>query len=112
VNIDWAGLALERATKTPLNDYLHKNIFEPLGLKNISMTPTQSMKDRLVHLHQRDADGKLSRRDHLQRRALAVESQEAKDLLFHSAGAGLFATPSDYGRMLTVAHFVPMVHRY
>lgn len=102
VNLDWAGLALERATKTRLNDYMQKNIFQPLGLENINMFPTPSMKERLVHLHQRGADGKLTRRDHLHRRALAVESKEAKDLIFHSGGAGLFATTADYGRIISV----------
>lgn len=97
VNLDWAGLALERATKTRLNDYMQKNIFQPLGLENINMFPTPSMKERLVHLHQRGADGKLTRRDHLHRRVLAVESKEAKDLIFQSGGAGLFSTTADYG---------------
>lgn len=100
--MDWAGLALERATKTRLNDYMQKNIFQPLGLEDINMFPTASMKKRLVNLHQRGTDEKLSIRDHLHRRALAVKSQEAKDLIFHSGGAGLFATPKDYGSMFSM----------
>lgn len=38
VNIDFAGLALERITGLSLNEYCHKNIFEPLNLRNICKT--------------------------------------------------------------------------
>lgn len=102
VNIDFAGLALERATGLTLNDYCHKNIFEPLGLKNISMFPTTEMKKKLAHMHQRKHDGSLIVRDHLLRKPLVVESSEVKDVL-NSGGAGAFATPSDYARKLVRA---------
>lgn len=32
-NIDWAGIALERASGMGLNDWIQKNITQPLGLK-------------------------------------------------------------------------------
>lgn len=48
INIDWAGIVLERATKTSLNDHIQKNIMEPLGLKNINMLPTPEMKKQLA----------------------------------------------------------------
>lgn len=100
VNIDFAGLALQRATGMSLNDYMHKNIFQPLGLKNISMFPTESMKQKLAHMHQRKADGSLIPRDHLLRKPLVVEASEASDV-FNSGGAGCFSTPSDYCRKYT-----------
>ncbi|KAJ9227009.1 hypothetical protein DTO027B5_7475 [Paecilomyces variotii] len=37
VNIDWAGILFERATGVSLNEYVHRNIFGPLELQNISM---------------------------------------------------------------------------
>jgi CubicO group peptidase (beta-lactamase class C family) len=98
VNIDYAGLALERLTKTSLNDYCHKNIFEPLGLKNISMFPTADMKKKLAFMHQRKPDGTIIARDHLLRKPLVVESAGVKDV-FNSAGAGAFSKPADYARM-------------
>lgn len=100
VNIDIAGLALERVTGLSLNDYCHKNIFEPLGLKNISLLPNSEMKQKLATMHQRSADGSLIVRDHLLRKALVVEASEAKSM-FNSGGAGAFAKPSDYARMLS-----------
>lgn len=97
VNIDFAGLALERATGSSLNDYCHNNIFKPLGLKNISMFPTAEMKTQLAYMNHRNKDGSLIARDHLLRKPLVVESTEKKNVL-NSAGAGCFAKPSDYAR--------------
>ncbi|KNG46629.1 beta-lactamase-like protein [Stemphylium lycopersici] len=99
VGIDFAGLALERVTNLSLNDYCHKNIFEPLGLKNISMFPNDGMKKRLANMNQRTHDGKLIGRDHLLRKPLFVESNEVKDVL-NSGGAGAFSTPSDYAQII------------
>jgi CubicO group peptidase (beta-lactamase class C family) len=97
VNIDYAGLALERQTGLSLNDYCHKNIFEPLGLKHISMFPNDDMKKKLALMHHRKPDGTLIARDHLLRKPLVVEESKKKDV-FNSAGAGAFSTPSDYAR--------------
>ncbi|KAH7067549.1 beta-lactamase/transpeptidase-like protein [Paraphoma chrysanthemicola] len=99
VNIDFAGLALERSTGLSLNDYCHKNIFEPLGLKSISMFPTTDMKKRLALMHQRKSDGSLIGRDHLLRKPLVVESADVKTV-FNSAGAGAFSKPSDYAQII------------
>lgn len=48
INIDWAGILLERATKMSLNDHIQKNIMQPLGLQNINMLPTPEMKKQLA----------------------------------------------------------------
>jgi len=76
VNIDWAGVLVERATGLSLNDYVHQHIFRPLDLTNISMFPTKSMKAKLAYMNYRSPDGQLHRRDHLHRRPLIVESAE------------------------------------
>lgn len=99
VNIDIAGLALERATGHSLNDYLHRHIFEPLKLNNISMLPNDGIKKKLAFMHQRLADGTLTLRDHLLRKPLVVDATEAKNV-FNSGGAGCFANPSDYCQII------------
>lgn len=98
VNVDWAGIAVERSTGMSLNDYLHKHIFEPLGLKNISMIPTKAMKEKLAYMHHRNSDGSLIGRDHLLRRPLVVETPDEIRTCFNSGGAGCFSQPSDYCR--------------
>lgn len=97
MNIDWAGIALERASGLKLNDYLQKHILQPLGLKNMSMIPTQEMKTKLAYMHSKDQDGVLRPRNHLLRAPLVVSDNEAQAAaLFHSGGAGMFAKPQEY----------------
>ncbi|KAL6709166.1 hypothetical protein ACN47E_001982 [Coniothyrium glycines] len=99
LGIDWAGLALERVTGLSLNDYCHQNIFEPLGLKNISFFPTAHMKKNLALMNHRKQDGSLVGRDHLLRKPLTAETSEVKDV-FNSGGAGSYSTPSDYAQII------------
>jgi CubicO group peptidase (beta-lactamase class C family) len=80
-----------------LNEYCRKNIFEPLGLKSISMFPSAEMKAKLAYMNQRQPDGTLIGRDHLLRKPLVAQGKEVDEVL-NSAGAGAFATPSDYAR--------------
>lgn len=98
VNMDWAGVVLERATGKKLNEYIQENICKPLGLEQLTMFPTEQMKKHLVYMHQRGTDGKLSRRDHLQRRNLTATTAEQQTAIFNSGGAGMFAKPQDYCR--------------
>jgi len=102
INIDWAGVILERVTGMKLNDYMQEHIFKPLGIQHVNMFPTKEMIDNLAYMHQRDAIGILHERDHLYRRALRAKTQEEKDRIFNSAGAGLFARPNEYIKVLAV----------
>lgn len=74
------------------------NIFEPLGLQNISMFPTAAMKGKLAHMNSRNADGSLAKFDHIHRRPLIVETKSDVEVCFNSGGAGLFANPQEYAR--------------
>lgn len=53
INIDWAGQLVERVSGLRLNDYFQKHIFEPMGVKNINMFPTEEMKKQLAWMHAR-----------------------------------------------------------
>ncbi|KAJ0165676.1 Acyltransferase LovD [Colletotrichum tanaceti] len=102
IGIDWAGIALERVTNTGLNEYIQANICLPLGLRNVNMIPTPWMKAQLAYMHHRRPDGKLVTRDHLLHRPLMVQSEEEVRGCFNSGGAGLFAKPQEYCRILAV----------
>ncbi|KAI9881153.1 MAG: hypothetical protein M1830_007131 [Pleopsidium flavum] len=55
VDIDFAGFCVERATGLSLNQYFKENIFEPLGLENISMFPNKQMKEELAFMNALEA---------------------------------------------------------
>lgn len=98
VNIDWAGLAVERTTGRKLNDYFQQYIFKPLGITKINMFPGEEMKKHLAYLHQRSGP-QLRVRDHLHRRALSAKHHHHSQI-FNSAGAGCFAQPAEYTKIL------------
>ncbi|KAI1408495.1 beta-lactamase/transpeptidase-like protein [Hypoxylon sp. FL1857] len=102
IGVDWAGIVLERKTGLSLNDYIQKNICQPLGLENLTFLPTQSMKDSLAITHQREHDGKLRPRDPVYRRPLVASTPEEIAGIFHSGGGGMFAKPQDYTRFISV----------
>ncbi|KAL3494378.1 beta-lactamase/transpeptidase-like protein [Aspergillus germanicus] len=102
VGIDWAGIALERVTGLALNTYLQKHIFQPLGIKDMSMIPNEDMRSRLAYMNFRDSEGKLRGRDHLLRLPLVVhpDNEEEVKRVFNSGGAGMFARVGDYCKIL------------
>lgn len=102
VNIDWAGIVLERATGEKLNTLIQKGIVEPLGLKNITMLPTPEMKKKLATMHQRwpNDPSKSEERDHIYREPLIAETKEEQEKIFNSGGAGAYAQPSQYVQVL------------
>ncbi|KAA6409259.1 MAG: hypothetical protein FRX48_06812 [Lasallia pustulata] len=95
--IDWAGTIVERISGMSLNDYFEKNIFQPLGIQNITMFPSQQMKDRLAHMHAKWPDGSIHERSHLLRAPLVAGSPDG---IYNSAGAGCFARPEEYCHVL------------
>ncbi|KAL8714301.1 MAG: hypothetical protein Q9225_006584 [Loekoesia sp. 1 TL-2023] len=83
-----------------LNDYCQKNIFQPLGIKNINFFPTPEMKENLAHQHQRTHDGRLRERDYMYRRPLIVDGDDISRT-HNSGGHGCFARPVDYCEILS-----------
>lgn len=104
LGIDWAGVALERATGLKLNDYLQEKVLKPIGITEMSMIPSHEMRAKLAYMHHRSPDGSLRPRDHLLRQPLVVDPNDKAEVgrIFNSGGAGMFAKPRDYCKVLAV----------
>lgn len=102
INIDYAGLCLERATGLSLNDYFQKHIFKPMGITHINMFPTPEMVSKLAFMNTRSPDGNLSPNPagHLNRKPLCAKTKEEIDTTFNSGGAGSFARPAQYCQII------------
>lgn len=89
---------MERATGLSLNDYLQKNVLQPLGIKDMSMIPSHDMRRRLAYMNVRNLDATLRDRDHLLRAPLVIDPDNKAEVgrLFNSGGAGMFAKPQEY----------------
>ncbi|KAL5119502.1 hypothetical protein ACEQ8H_002567 [Pleosporales sp. CAS-2024a] len=101
-NIDWVGIVVERVSGQTLGDYFADHIFGPLGISSdgISMFPSKEAQKNLAHMHQRGADGALEERPHLYDGPLSTTSQDAQKDFFQSGGAGLWAKPKEYVKIL------------
>lgn len=97
---------VERVTGLSLNDYFHNNIFDPLGIKGISMFPTDEMLKNLVYMHYKAPDGTVTEQDHLLRRSLQAKTPEERARIFNSGGAGCFAKPVEYCSTYTRASII------
>lgn len=104
INIDWAGILVERVSNMSLDEYFQQNIFKPMGLTHITMFPTDEMKKDLAYMNMRGPDGKVVARPggHLNQRPLHKLSAEEKKTVFNAGGAGCFARPSQYCQIISM----------
>ena len=90
VGIDWAGLILERVTKSKLGDYFAEHLLEPLGMADTGFTCSPNMLERKAALHLRTPDSSF----------MSFQMPPAENHEFESGGGGLFSTMSDYTRFM------------
>lgn len=88
-SIDWLGLAVERATGEPLEVFVPREIFAPLGLRNLVFAPDAAQAARLVPAHRLRA-GALE--------PLAMEPRPKSDV--YPMGSALWGEAADYLRLL------------
>ena len=86
INIDWAGLAVERVSGLRLGDYFREHIFSPLGMTNTGFRLTSAQRERLVGVHARQPDGSLR----------PIDFEIKQDPEFEAGGGGLYSTAGDY----------------
>ncbi len=87
-----AQIILNVSGETDFEEYLKKNIFEPLGMVDTTFKPTPEQFERMVAVHDMDTDT-----------GAAVDAPTPSDRVFggfpvtyYAAGAGLMSTMADY----------------
>ncbi|KAJ5099440.1 beta-lactamase/transpeptidase-like protein [Penicillium argentinense] len=77
---------------------LQKHVFQPRGIKEMSMIPSHEVRKKLTFMNNRGPDGTLGPRDHSLRAPLIVDLDNEADVgrIFNSGGAGIFAKPQEY----------------
>lgn len=60
--IDWAGLLVERLTNSTLEEFMKKNIWDPLGITSMTFFPAKNaeLNERVPVISSRTPDGKLA----------------------------------------------------
>ena len=88
IGIDWAGRMVEAVSGgANLEQYMQRQIFAPLGMRDTSFDPRPDWETRTVTVHARQADGSL----------LPTETAPPPaNREFYPGGGGLFSTAPDY----------------
>ena len=91
LGIDWAGRMVETVSGLRLRDYMQRNLFEPLGMRESGFGVADSAKARLAGVHARQPDGGLVPIP------FAIPGAEAE---VDMGGHGLYGPMTDYIRFL------------
>ncbi|ORY32004.1 beta-lactamase/transpeptidase-like protein [Naematelia encephala] len=97
LSIDWAAFVISRLQNRSLEDIFREDIFNPCGIHSMSFYPTDTIRERLMKVCSRDADGRViaSATEAFGR---CMDPDHIGPVL--SGGAGLFGTARDYLRLL------------
>ncbi|MFC4598695.1 serine hydrolase domain-containing protein [Cohnella hongkongensis] len=85
---DLLGRVIEVASGLPLNLYLERALFEPLGMRDTTFTPSAEQRTRIVVLYE-SAEGGLRR---------SRDQSPLTHPTYYSGAGGLFGTLEDYCR--------------
>ncbi|KAF2715215.1 beta-lactamase/transpeptidase-like protein [Pleomassaria siparia CBS 279.74] len=98
-SVDYAGLLIERATGETLEEFMKTNLWEPLGIKNMTfaMSRRPDLKERQAEISERDEKtGKMRFMDARQP-YMDANRQDVKSCM---GGQGAFASPEEYIKVL------------
>jgi methyl acetate hydrolase len=90
-NIDWAGQVVEGISGKRLGEVMKERIFRPLGMEDSAFSMNESMRKRMVTMHQRDEKGILTP---------LPDFTLPSDPEVHMGGHGLYSTVLDYAKFI------------
>jgi methyl acetate hydrolase len=90
-NIDWAGQVVEGISGKRLGEVMKERIFKPLGMEDSAFSMNESMRKRMVTMHQRDEKGVLTP---------LPDFTLPSDPEVHMGGHGLYSTVLDYAKFI------------
>jgi methyl acetate hydrolase len=89
-NLDWCGLIVEAVRGKRLGDVMKERIFEPLEMTDVGFNLTNTLRNRLARIHQRELDGSLTPTD--------IELPPNPEI--HMGGHGLYASVGEYMKFI------------
>ena len=90
IDLDWAGVMIERVSGQRLGDHLDEHVLGPLRMTETSYVPTEAMLDRAATVHARLPNGSLMPHP--------IPAPTADT--HQGGGAGLYGTVGDYARFV------------
>jgi CubicO group peptidase (beta-lactamase class C family) len=98
-SIDYAGLLIERITGGTLEDYMKKNLWEPLGVKDMTfyLSKRPDLKARMAEMTFRDEETSKVRKTDMY---LPYQNESGAEVEDCMGGQSVFTSPSDYLKVL------------
>ncbi|KAH6622344.1 beta-lactamase/transpeptidase-like protein [Boeremia exigua] len=97
--IDYAGLLIERVTGLTLEEYMRQNLWEPLGIKDMTfcLKSRPDMKERMADMSVRDEKSGKLRHTNARMSYQDADGEEVQDCM---GGQGVFTTAEEYSKLL------------
>jgi len=86
MSTDWTGRVIEEVSGQSLESYLREHVCDPLGIRDMTFTPSAEQWSRVAPVHQVAEDGS----------AEVIDFEFPAEREFDPAGHGLYATALDY----------------
>jgi len=87
-SVDIQGYIVEKLSRQPLDVFLSKRIFEPLGMKDTGFWVEPAKRDRITNIHTYGADKKII--------TATTQGDPTRKPVFLSGSGGLLSTTEDY----------------
>lgn len=96
---DYAGLLIERVTGLTLEEYMRQNLWEPLGIKDMTfqLKSRPDMKDRMADMSKRDEGSTKVR--YTQER-MGFQEENGEEVQSCMGGQGVFTSAGEYIKVL------------
>jgi CubicO group peptidase (beta-lactamase class C family) len=97
-SIDYAGLLVERITGQTLESYMRANLWEPLGIKDMTFFPSAraDLRARLADMSVRDETGKVRYTG----APMSYQDGEGKEVTDCMGGQGSFTSAEEYLKVI------------
>ncbi len=86
---DTLGRIVEITSGQPFDQFLRQRVFDPLGMKDVSFYPTETLEPRMVTAYQLDGKGRMSK---------DTNSSRMQSKVYFGGAGGLITTAEDYAK--------------
>ena len=97
--LDYAGLLIERVTGLTLEEYMRQNLWEPLGITDMTfqLKSRPDLKERMADMSVRDEEsGKVKYTDE----RMTYQDADGEEVQDCMGGQGVFTSPEEYIKIL------------
>ncbi|MDD3414096.1 MAG: serine hydrolase [Lachnospiraceae bacterium] len=98
MSADVLGMVIAKVTGMKLSEFMEKEIFKPLGMKDTAFIVSEEKKNRLATMYMKDpTDGKVVKASEQKLKSI-LQREIIEGSSFEAGGSGLYSTIDDYAQ--------------